>query len=88
MSDSSLFDQFNVLFLEENEVHFFSLEDIDVAVRKRGLIECAFIFIVVDQHQPLPKSTSNSFDLLLIVVLHLSLPFILCDEIHQFMYLI
>ena len=88
MSDSSLFDQFNLLFLEKSEVHILSLEDINVAVRKRGLVECTFVLIIVDQHQPFPKSTADALDLLLIVVLHFSLTLILCDEIHQFMNLI
>lgn len=88
MSYSSLFHQFNLLFLEENEVHILSLEDIDVAMRKRGLVECTFVFIVVYQHQPFPESTANALDLLLIVVLHFSLTLILCNEIHQFMDLI
>lgn len=88
MSDSSLFDQFDLLLLEENEVHFLGLENVYVAVGKSGLVECTFVLIVVYEDQILPKGAANALDLFLIVVLHFSLPLVLCDEIHQLMNLV
>lgn len=83
MSDSALFDQLNLLFLEENEVHFLGLEDVDVAVRKSHLAERAFVLIIVDQHQSLLEKAADAFDLFLSVVLHFCFAFVLGDEIHE-----
>lgn len=70
MTHESFFDNFDFLLFKKEEVHFFSLKDIDIVGIDRDIIKGIFALIIVNQKYLFSEETTDFSDLLLTILLY------------------